>query len=170
MLVNLEIHTGLCTPKSVPYTSTSAALSSSRLGWQRVIDAPFRQHDADSFVLSAPDRMCADVVVSEAELGFLAHLDLSDHPARRGVQPDEVDACRLSHQAAAAVASDDVLGSERHAVGQRDIDASRVLHDACDLAATHDGNAELADPVGQDGLEVTLPQRQQVVVPGAGSR
>ena len=51
-------------------------------------------------------------------------------------------------------------------VGQLDIDAGVVLREAHHLAATKDRNPELADPVGQDGLEVALPQREHVVVAG----
>ena len=56
--------------------------------------------------------------------------------------------------------------SQRRVAGQLDIDAGVVLGEAHHLAATKDRNAELGDPVGQDRLELALPQRKPVVVAG----
>ena len=112
-------------------------------------------------------RACgADAVATEAELRLLVHLDLGDHPAGRGIQPGEVDAGGLADQAASSVAADEVLRAERRAVGDLDIDAGVVLREAHHLAAAKDRNPELTDPVGQDRLEVALPEREHVVVAG----
>ncbi len=55
---------------------------------------------------------------------------------------------------------------KRLAVGQRDVDAAVVLREARDLASAIDRHRQLADPVGQDALDVVLPQPEPVVVPG----
>ena len=72
----------------------------------------------------------------------------------------------LADQAASAVAADEVLRPERRVVGQLDVDAGVVLREAHHLAAAKDRDPELTDPVGQDRLELALPQREHVVVAG----
>jgi hypothetical protein len=84
---------------------------------------------------------------------------------RRRVPPGEVDAGRLTDQAAPSVAPDEVLRAQRPAVGQRDVDAGGVLREAGDLDAVVDRHPQLADPAGQDPLDVVLPQPEPVVVP-----
>ena len=54
----------------------------------------------------------------------------------------------------------------RRVVGHLDVDAGVVLREAHHLAATKDRDPELTDPAGQDGLEVALPERKEVVVAG----
>ena len=138
-----------------------------QVGFAGVVDVSFHdQHPKGRPVRGRTERMGADAVVTEAELRFPVHLDLGDHPAGRGIQPDEVDAGGLADQAASAVASDEVLRSERGVVVQVDVDASVVLRAAHDLAAAEDRDLELTDPVGQDRLEQALPQREHVVVAG----
>ena len=167
MSVNREIQLALRSPKSVPYTPTSASRSSLHAGVAGVVDVSFREHDPNRLPLRPPtDGMLADAVATEAELRLLVHLDLGDHPAGRGIEPGEVDAGRLADQAAPAVAADEVVRSERRVVGQLDLDAGVVLCEADHLAAAKDRNPELGDPVGQDGLELALPQREHVVVAG----
>ena len=134
-----------------PVCSTCRSVSTTRIG---------------SPACRRPRACCAGAVATEAELRLLVHLDLGDHPAGRGIQPGEVDAGCLADQAASSVAADEVLRSERRVVGQLDIDAGVVLREAHHLAATKDRNPELSDPVGQDALEVALPQREHVVVAG----
>ena len=167
MSVNREIQLALRSPKSVPYTPTSASRSSLMLGspvWST-------SRSVSTTRIGSPaarpiEGIDADAVATEAELRLLVHLDLGDHPAGRGIQPGEVDAGRLADQAASSVAADEVLRSERRAVGQLDVDAGVVLREAHHLAAAKDRNPELTDPVGQDGLELALPQREPVVVAG----
>src|SRR5690348_11202252 len=45
-----------------------------------------------------------------------------------------------------------------------DLDPGLVLREAGDLSSAIDLHAELADPGGEDALDVLLPQRQAVVV------
>jgi hypothetical protein len=107
----------------------------------------------------------AGAVAADAELRFLVHLDLRDHPARRGIQADEVDARRLADDASSSVAAHEVLRSERRPARQLDVDAALVLSEPDHLVAAKDGNAELVDPLGQDAFDVALPEREHVVVP-----
>src|SRR5918994_365807 len=66
------------------------------------------------------------------------------------------------------VASYEVVRPERRAVGQLDVDAGVVLREARHLAFVDDRHCQFADPAGQDALEVSLPQRESVVVAGGG--
>ena len=52
------------------------------------------------------------------------------------------------------------------AVGERDVDAGVVLRETRHLASAIDRHRQLADPFGQDALDVVLPQPEHVVVPG----
>ncbi len=132
-----------------------------------VVDVSFGEDDPDRLtVLPSTEGVLAGAVATEAELRFLVHLDLGDHPAGRGIQPGEVDAGGLADQAASSVAASEILRSEQRVVGKLDVDAGVVLREAHHLATTTYGNPELADPVSQDGLEQALPQRQHVVVAG----
>ncbi len=54
----------------------------------------------------------------------------------------------------------------RLAVGQLDIDAGVVLGDTRHLTSAIDRHFQLADPAGQYALDVVLPQREPVRVPG----
>jgi hypothetical protein len=132
-----------------------------------VVDVPFREDDPDRLPLCPPtERMLADAVATEPELRLLVHLDLGDHPAGRGIQPGEVDTGCLADQAASSVAADEVLRPDRRVPGHRDVDAGVVLSEAHHLAPRKDRNPELTDPVGQNRLELALPQRKPVVVAG----
>jgi hypothetical protein len=86
--------------------------------------------------------------------------------ARRRIPPGELDAGCLANHAAAAIAPDEILRPERLTVEERDVDAAFVLRETCQLASTIDRHRQLADPLGQDALDVVLPQREAVVVPG----
>ena len=55
---------------------------------------------------------------------------------------------------------------QRLAVRQRDVDAAVVLREASDLDAVMDRHLQLADPAGQDALDVVLQQPEDEVVPG----
>ena len=110
--------------------------------------------------------MGAAGVVAESPFRLLGHLDLGDQPARRRIPPGELDAGGLADQAAASVAPDEILRPQRLAVGQRDVDAGVVLREAGDLEAVVDRHLQLADPAGEDALDVVLPQPEHVVVPG----
>ena len=110
------------------------------------------------------DGVDADGVAAEPPRRLLGHLDLGDQPAHRRIPPGELDAGRLADHAASAVAPDEVLRAQRLAVGQRDVDAGVVLREARHLTSAIDRHRQLADPVGQDALDVVLPQREPVVV------
>ncbi len=97
---------------------------------------------------------------------LLGQLGLGDQVARRRIPSRELDAGCLTDQAAASIAPDEILRPQRLAVGQRDVDAGVVLRETGDLNAVVDRDPQLADPAGQDALDVVLPQPEHVVVPG----
>ena len=94
------------------------------------------------------------------------HLDLGDQAARRRVPAGELDAGRLADHATSSIAADEIFSPQRATVGQRDVDAAIVLRETGHLAFAIDGHRQLADPAGQDALDVVLPQTERVVVPG----
>ena len=67
---------------------------------------------------------------------------------------------------ASSVAADEIFRPQRLAVGQLDVDAGVVLREARHFTSAIDRHRQLADPVGQDALDVVLPQPEHVVVPG----
>src|SRR5262249_55466485 len=132
-------------------------------GVAALVELSFGEDDPNRLpFLSATDGMLAGAVATEAELRLLVHLDLCDHPARRGIQPGEVDAGCLADHAASSVAADEILRSEHRAAGQLDLDAGVVLCEANHLAATKSRDPELSDQVRQDALEMALPEREHV--------
>ncbi len=86
----------------------------------------FDQGDADASLLGGADSTAA----TQAEFRHLVHLDLSNDPVRRWIPAREIDARRLAHNAAAPVATDQILGPPRCAVGQRDVNATVVLRES----------------------------------------
>jgi hypothetical protein len=110
--------------------------------------------------------MGAEGVAADAKFRLLGHLHLGDQGAGRRVPPRELDSRCLADQAATSVAPDEVLRPQRLAVGQLDIDAGVALREASHLASAMDRHVQLADPAGQDALDVVLPQPEPVVVAG----
>ena len=98
--------------------------------------------------------------------GCSLHLDLSGDPTHRRVPTRELDARRLAYDAAAAVATDQVLGSKRGAVRKVTSTRSSSLHEPGDFPSAQDAHAELVDPARHDPFEITLQERQPVVVAG----
>ena len=117
-------------------------------------------------VLHPAEGMDAEGVVADAQFRLLGHLDLGDQAARRRIPPGELDAGCLADQAASSVAPDEILRPQRLAVGQLDVDAGVVLREARHLTSAVDRHRQLADPAGQDALDVVLPQPEPVGVPG----
>ena len=110
--------------------------------------------------------MDADGVAAHAPFRLLGHLDLGDQAARRRIPAGELDAGCLPDHAASAVASDEIFRPQRRAVGQLDVDAVVVLREPRHFTSAIDRHLELADPAGQDALDVVLPQPEPVGVPG----
>jgi hypothetical protein len=147
-------------------------------GLRRGSDARLGHHDADRTVICVDDLAVADLVLDptegvdtdvvgvDAELRLLGHLDLGDQVARRRFPPGELDARRPANQAASPVTADEEVRPQRPAIGQLDVDAGIVLREDGDLAAVVDRHAQLADPAGQDALDVVLPQPEPVGVAG----
>ena len=163
MSVNLEIQVGAVHPVVGPVDGDECLAEIVQGGLSGVLELRFGQCDPNEpFVRRAAD----STTLAQAERRLLGHLDLGDHPASRGIQPDEVDSDCLTDHAASSVAADEVLRSKRRVVRQHDVDAGVVLSEADHAAATDDRNPELPDPVSQEGLEAALPEPKYVVVAG----
>jgi hypothetical protein len=127
----------------------------------------FGQHDPGrSATLHLADRVGARGVLVNPPLRLLAHLDFGDQPARRRIPSGEIDAGCLANQAAAAIAPNEILRTERLTLGERDVDAGVVLRETRHFTSAIDRHRQLADPLGQDALDVVLPQPENIVVPG----
>ena len=124
----------------------------------------FGQHDAGRPAISLADRVDADGIVVKSPLRLLGRLDFGDQPARRRIPPGKLDAGCLADQAAAAIAPDEVLRAQRLAVGERDVDAGVVLRETRDFTSAIHRHRQLADPLGEDALDVVLQQPEDVVV------
>ena len=157
----------------------SASLSSRRVGSLVAPTCSFGQHDPDRArrprrpprrrgSRSPPCRGhgCRCASWRMPQLRLLGHLGLGDQAARRRIPPRELDAGGLADQAASSVAPDEVLRPQRPAVGQLDVDAGVVLREPRHLTSAIDRHRQLADPAGQDALDVLLPQPEPVGVPG----
>jgi len=105
-------------------------------------------------------------VAAEAPLRLLAQLDVGDQVARRRIPPGELDAGCLPDQTSSSVAPDEMFHPQRPAFGDLHLDAGVVLRETGHLTAVVDRHPQLADPAGQDALDVVLPQPEAVVVAG----
>ena len=117
-------------------------------------------------VLHPAEGVDAEGVAADAQFRLLGHLDLGDQAARRRIPAGELDAGGLADHAASSVAPDEILRPQRLAVGQLDVDAGVVLRETRHLTPAIDRHRQLVDPVGQDALDVVLPQPEPVRVPG----
>jgi hypothetical protein len=113
-----------------------------------------------------PEALGAVLVAADAPFGLVAQPDLGDERADRRVPAAELNAGQLADQAASAIASDEVPGSQGAAVGNVGVDTAAVGRESCHLTAPIDRHSELVDPGGQNWLETVLWQRQPIVVPG----
>ena len=120
--------------------------------------------DGTSDWMSAHEKIDALVTTADAQLRLPGHLDLGNQVADGRIPPREVDAGALADQAATAVASDEVLRTQRTAVGQLDVDAGVVLGKARHLTSAINRYRKLRDPGGEYGLDAVLRQREPVVV------
>ena len=168
MSVNREIQRGAVHPVVRPVGGDERLAEDLQGGFAGVLDVLLEQHDpVRPSALLPVDGTDATALGAHADLRLLVHLDLGDQVAGRRVPPGEVDAGRLADQAAPAVAPDEVLRSERRAVGQLDIDAGVVLREAHHLAATKDRDPELIRPSRPGSRSKSaLPERKEVVVAG----
>jgi hypothetical protein len=111
--------------------------------------------------------MDTERVAADAPLRWLiGDLDLGDEIARRRIGPGKRDAGGFADQAAPSVASDQVLRPQPSANAELNINAGVVLRETLHLDAVGDGHCQLFDPAGEDALDVGLPQRKPIIVPG----
>ena len=172
--MNLEIHVGLCIPKSVPYTEMTASLSSRRVGSVRGPDVRLGHHDPDGatvrvdhlavadLILPPAQGMRALVIVADAQLRLLGHLDLGDQIAPRRIPPRELDTGRLTDQAPSAIAAHEIPRPHRLATRQPDINPRVVLSEPRHLTPIADVHRQLGDPLGHDPLDLVLPDPKRI--------
>ena len=128
-------------------------------GIGRVIELPLNQdHSERSAASCSVDGTDAASFGTHADLWFVCHLDLSDHPTRGRFHADKVNASRLAHQAASSVTADEVVRPKHCAVREINVHPRGVLREAHDPMTTEDRHTEFIDPASQDGLEEALPQ------------
>jgi len=122
-------------------------------------------HDPHSFAILEPaDPVDALLVAADAQFRLLSRLNLGDQRAGGWVPPGKLDAGRLADKAAPSVAPHEVPRPQPLAVGQFHVDARVILREARHLASAVDQHPQLADPVGQDPLDVVLPEPERVRV------
>src|SRR5262245_57503232 len=109
--------------------------------------------------------MDANGVVAEAPFRLLGHLDLGGQPAHRWIPSSKLNAGCFTDQTPSPVAPDEIIRPQRLAIRQLNIDAGVVLRKTRHFTSPSDRHRQLADPFGQDALDVVLPQRAHVVVP-----
>ena len=117
-------------------------------------------------VLHPADGVGADLVPADAQFRLPGHLDLGDQAAGGRIPPGELDAGRLTDEAASSVAPDEVLRPQRPTVGHHDVDAGVVLSEPRHLTSPMDRHRKLVDPASQYALDVVLPQPEPIGVPG----
>ena len=145
----------------------SASLRSRRVGSLGGSEVPLGHDDPDRPAVPQPvEAMDAEGVMADAPFRLLGHLDLCDQPARCRIPSREIDAGSFADQTASSVAPDDIFRPQRLAFGQLDVDAGVVLGDTRHLTSAIDRHCQLADPASQYALDVVLPQREPVGVPG----
>ena len=136
-------------------------------GFGRLSDVPFGHQDADPPAILRPaEAMDADGVAANAPFRLRAHLGFSNQIAGRRIRSRKSNAGCLADQASSAVAADEILGPQRPAIGQLDIDAAVILLETRNLTPATDRDVEFINPAREDALDVTLPKREPVIVPG----
>jgi hypothetical protein len=127
----------------------------------------FGQHDSHPpRILQPADGMDPEGVVAKAPLGLLGHLDLGDEPAHRRIPARELDAGCFADQTVCPVAPDEILRPDGLAVGQLDVDATIILGECRHFTSPIDRYCQLGNPVGQEALDMVLPQPGHIVMPG----
>ena len=143
----------------------SASRSSSRVGSSPCMTCCSTNTSAHALpVVQLAQGIDALLTKADAPRRLVGHVDLGNQVAGGRIPPREIDTGFLPDQAATAIASDEVLRPQRTAVGELDVDAGVVLGKARHLTCAIDRHCQLADPGGEDALDVVLPQREHVVV------
>ncbi len=116
-------------------------------------------------VLGLSESADAERIMVQPPFRFLGHLHFRDQRAGCRSSSGKFDAGRFADKASSAVASGEIFGAQRLALGQMYVDTAGVLRKARHLTSAIDPDAKLVDPAGQNALDVRLPQSQSVVVP-----
>jgi hypothetical protein len=137
-------------------------------GFGRMSDVLFGHQDADPPpILQPAEGTDAEGVAVDAPLRrLLRHLDLGDQVAGCRIRSRELDAGGFADHTASSVASDEIFRPQRLVVGKLEVDAGIVLREARHLNSAIDGHRQFVDPAGEYALDVVLPQRELVIVPG----
>jgi hypothetical protein len=112
--------------------------------------------DAEGVMANAPFRHFTRV----------GDLDLGEQIARRWIPPGKLDACCFADHAASPVAPHEIPRPQELAACHLDVDTGAVLGDIRHLTSAIERYPQLVDPAGQYALDVVLPQRESVGMPG----
>ena len=134
----------------------------------RVSDVLFGHQDADPPpILQSAEGMDAEGVAADAPFRrLLGDLDLGDQVAGCRIRSRELDAGGFADQTASSIAPDEIFRPQRLTIAELDVDAGLVLREARHLVAVGDGHRQFVDPAGEYALDLVLPQREAVIVPG----
>jgi hypothetical protein len=137
-------------------------------GFGRVSDVLFGHQDADPPpILRFAEGMDAEGVAADAPFRRLPrHLDLGDQVAGCRIPSGEFDGGGFADQTASSIAPDEIFRSQRRSIAELDVDAGVVLRKGRHLTSPVDRHRQLLDPAGEYTLDVVLPQRKRVIVPG----
>jgi hypothetical protein len=127
---------------------------------------PLADHDAHTLpVFQLAYAIDTAFTAAEPPRGLLCRLGLGDQVTGRRIPAREVDGRLLADQAAAAVASNEILTAQDPAVGQLDAHPTVVLSKIRDADSTINRHRELGSPVRQYSLDLLLPDPEEVAVP-----
>src|SRR6185503_19020600 len=126
----------------------------------------FRHQDSYGPILEPAEAVKAERVVLETPLRLFGDLDFGNKLADGRVPAGKINAGRFADLAAPAIASHEIFCPQRRAVRQRDVDAGLILREIRDRAPAMDRHAEFANPISQQALDMVLPQREPIIVPG----
>lgn len=82
-----------------------------------------------------------------------------------GIPAGELDAGGLADHTTSSVAADEVPRSQQSAAGKLDVHAAAVLRETGRLAAAVELHRQLANPPGEDAIDMLLPEGESMIVP-----
>ncbi|MHC2215389.1 hypothetical protein ACVIGV_000777 [Rhizobium leguminosarum] len=118
------------------------------------------------FVLLSAEGIDAKGGAMDAQWRLLFHLHLGENVAGRRIPSFKRNAGSLANQTAASIATDEIACPELGTIREFNGDAGIVLRETRYLKAAIDRHRQFPDPAGQNALDMLLPQRQPIIVPG----